>query len=160
MLEIAALSELTQQARNARVRGLRHKFDKIVHVGHSFGSIMTYGLSSMYPNATDAIVLTGFSQVPSFMPYFALGADFAPVRENAALAHKYADGYVAPKDSIGTHITFFAPNHFDPKILKFATKSGQPAALGELLTIGDVPETNSFPGPVLIITGGKYAELH
>jgi pimeloyl-ACP methyl ester carboxylesterase len=41
-----------------------HAFNEsgtIVNVGHSFGSQQSYMLAAMYPNVTDALVLTGFS---------------------------------------------------------------------------------------------------
>ncbi|KAH0598446.1 hypothetical protein MHUMG1_03744 [Metarhizium humberi] len=154
-LEIAALKALTDTARGGQLRGVAHKFNKTVHLGHSFGSAMTYALTALHPDITDAIVLTGFSQVPQFLAYFALGANFAPVANNRLLAGHYAAGYVAPRDSIGVHINFFGPGDFDPEVLKVATETGQPAAVGELLTVGSVPKSSEFPGPVMIITGDR-----
>lgn len=154
-LEIAALKALTEIARDGHLCGVQHKFDKMVHLGHSFGSAMTYGLTAMYPNITNGIVLTGFSQVPQFMAYFALGGNFAPVSDNEILAEQYEVGYIAPKDSIGVQINFFGPDDFDPEVLQAATMSGQPAAIGELLTVGSGPKSSDFSGPVMIITGGK-----
>ncbi|KAF5129786.1 hypothetical protein E5D57_006117 [Metarhizium anisopliae] len=154
-LEIAALKALTDTARGGQLRGVAHKFNKTVHLGHSFGSAMTYALTALHPDITDAIVLTGFSQVPQFLAYFVLGAHFAPVADNRLLARHYAAGYVAPRDSIGVHINFFGPGDFDPEVLKVATQTGQPAAVGELLTVGSVPKSSEFPGPVMIITGDR-----
>lgn len=49
---------------------------------------------------------------------------------------------------------FFAPGDFDPKILTFATNTGEPVAIGEILTIGGADyATNELKAPVLIITG-------
>lgn len=60
--ELEALHQLTLRVDSGTLCGMDgHRFQKKVHVGHSFGSLMTYGLSSKYPNITDAIVLTGFS---------------------------------------------------------------------------------------------------
>ncbi|GAB0135786.1 hypothetical protein EsDP_00004111 [Epichloe bromicola] len=154
-LEIAALKALTDRARAGLLCGVPHKYEKTVHLGHSFGSAMTFGLSAMYPNVTDGIVLTGFSQVPQFMAYFVLGANFAPVKEIESLADQYDAGYMAPKSSIGVHINFFGPGDFDPKLLEVATATGQPATVGELLTVGSGPTTSEFAGPVMIITGDR-----
>ncbi|OAA50370.1 hypothetical protein NOR_00820 [Metarhizium rileyi] len=154
-LEIAALKALTDMAREGNLCGVESKFSKTAHVGHSFGAAMTYGLTAMEPDISNGIVLTGFSQVPDYIPYFALGANFAPVSANEALAAQYAPGYVAPKDSIGVHTNFFGPGDFDPELLKIATETGQPAAVGELLTLGSGPETSDYPGPVMIITGDR-----
>ncbi|QPH02501.1 hypothetical protein C2857_006711 [Epichloe festucae Fl1] len=154
-LEIAALKALTDGARAGLLCGVPHKYEKTVHLGHSFGSAMTFGLSAMYPDVTDGIVLTGFSQVPQFMAYFVLGANFAPVKEIESLADQYDVGYIAPKSSIGVHINFFGPGDFDPKLLEAATATGQPATVGELLTVGSGPTTSEFAGPVMIITGDR-----
>ena len=151
-LEIAALKELTQQV---KAGGCGPKFKKIVHVGHSFGSAITFALTNMYPTISDAIVLTGFSQVSSFFGLFALGGNFAPVKVIPTLKDQYVEGYVAAKTSIGVQSNFFAPGDFDPKVLDVATKTGQPAAVGEILTLASAGSTSDFGGPVLIITGGS-----
>jgi len=75
-LEVAALAELTLMLRNGTFPGVKHAFDKITHVGHSFGSTQTYKLVSMYPDISDGIVLTGFSMNASFVGFFLSGADF------------------------------------------------------------------------------------
>ena len=62
--------------RNGTFPGVNHAFDKVLHVGHSFGSVQTYALVNMYPDISDGIVLTGFSMNGSFVPFFAAGADF------------------------------------------------------------------------------------
>jgi pimeloyl-ACP methyl ester carboxylesterase len=70
--EVEALHEITQKLRRGAIQGISHRFSKIVHVGHSFGSIQSFWLSSLYPNSTDGLVLTGWSGNASF-----LGASFA-----------------------------------------------------------------------------------
>ncbi|KAM3562570.1 hypothetical protein ARSEF4850_002706 [Beauveria asiatica] len=154
-LEVEALHQLTLRARGAHLCGLEgHRFARTVHVGHSFGSAMTYALSSQHPRITDAILLTGFSHAPAYMALFALGADFAPVSSNPRLREQYVTGYVAPKSSIGVHIDFFGPGDFSPDMLQYATDHGQPAALGELLTVGDgAAAPSNYTGAVYIITG-------
>lgn len=59
--EISALREITTALRNGSFPSVDTSFEKIVHVGHSFGSAQTYAFSAMYPNETDGIALTGFS---------------------------------------------------------------------------------------------------
>lgn len=61
-LEIDALRAITEAVRCGDIEGVP-EFEKIVHVGHSFGSIQTYALTAKYPNISDGIALTGFSQV-------------------------------------------------------------------------------------------------
>ncbi|KAH7329470.1 Alpha/Beta hydrolase protein [Stachybotrys elegans] len=155
-LELAALVELTRRLRAGSISPhVPCGFDAFIHVGHSFGSILTHALAGTHPRLSQALVLTGYTQVPSFMPYFSLGGGFAPVSSIPALASAgYPVGYVAPRTSIGVHTNYFAPGDFDPDMLREVYERGQPAAPGELLTLGEgagVP--SSFAGPVLAITG-------
>ncbi|KAG5942772.1 hypothetical protein E4U53_007167 [Claviceps sorghi] len=154
-LEIAALKAITEMARAGQLPQVSRKFSKIIHLGHSFGSAMTYGLTALYPSISDGIVLTGFSQVSKYMAYFALAANFVPVSRIHALADEYDDGYIAPRSKVGVHINFFGPNNFDPRLLEVAYRRGQPAATGELLTVGSGPPSSDFAGPVMIITGDR-----
>ncbi|KAG5981195.1 hypothetical protein E4U55_003203 [Claviceps digitariae] len=154
-LEIAALKAITDMARAGQLPHASRKFSKLIHVGHSFGSAMTYGLTAMYPSISDGIVLTGFSQVPEYMAYFVLGANFVPVNKIRSLANKYGAGYFAPQSKIGVHINFFGPDNFDPRLLDSAYKNGQAATVGELLTVGSGPSSSDFAGPVMIITGDR-----
>ncbi|KFA66079.1 hypothetical protein S40285_08137 [Stachybotrys chlorohalonatus IBT 40285] len=153
-LEIAALAELTNKLSSGKIPGIDGSFDKTVHVGHSFGSAISYALVNMYPKISDAIILTGFSQVANFVPYFAVGGNFAPVSTIPALASKYPAGYVGPQTSIAVHTNFFAPGDFDPAALELAFSTGQPTTPGEVLTLGaGATNPNRFKGPVMIITG-------
>ena len=110
----------------------------------------------MYPNISDGIALTGFSQNGSFVPFFQLGGNFIDVKENAALAPLYDHGYLAAGNPSGVQTNFFAPGSFDPEILTFAATTGQPVTVGELLTIGgETASPNHFAGPVFVITGER-----
>ncbi|KAL6867031.1 hypothetical protein J3F83DRAFT_103205 [Trichoderma novae-zelandiae] len=155
-LEVAALTQLSTLLRSGRVKGINAKFVKFVHVGHSFGSAMTYNFINQNPDFSDAAILTGFSQNPSFLAGFALGGNFKPVKEIPSLAGSYPAGYVGVPSTVGVNIQFFAPDDFDVKMLSYATAHGQPAAPGEILTIGaGSGDTNAFSGNVLIITGDR-----
>ncbi|KPM38210.1 hypothetical protein AK830_g8370 [Neonectria ditissima] len=154
-LEIEALRELTSLATQGKIEGVDCSFNRVVHVGHSFGSVLSYALANLYPDLTDAIVLTGFSQVPSFLPGFVLGNNFIPVKASP-LALKYPKGYVVPASATGVQTAFFAEGDFDPKVLELAYKTGQAATPGELLTVGTPAGVKSaFTGPVLVITGER-----
>ena len=81
-LEVAALYQLTTMLREGTFPGVNRSFEKVVHVGHSFGSAQTYALVNMYPNISDGIILTGFSYNTSFLGLFALGANFMQANIN------------------------------------------------------------------------------
>ncbi|KAI4745867.1 alpha/beta-hydrolase [Aureobasidium sp. EXF-12298] len=59
--EVSALHEITSMLRNGTFPSVSHKFGKVVHVGHSFGSLQSYLLTALYPGSSDGVVLTGFS---------------------------------------------------------------------------------------------------
>jgi pimeloyl-ACP methyl ester carboxylesterase len=152
-LEVAALTALTKMARAGSLPGITDTYSKYVHVGHSFGSEQSFALSRNDPSPTDGVVLTGYSRNGTFIPYFALGGNFvlAPT-----ITDQYTNGYLAASDASAVQTNFFAPGMFDPNILTFATTTGQPVTLGELLTIGQTSYgTNAFSGPVLVITGNR-----
>ena len=153
-LEVAALAALTKDLRAGKISGVP-KFEKVVHVGHSFGSAQTYALTTMFPGISDGIALTGFSQNSSFIGLFELGGSFIKANKVATLK-EYPDGYLASADETAVQTNFFGPNQFDPEILKFSFMTGQPVTVGELLTMGGgAGAKNDFAGPVLIITGQR-----
>ncbi|KAK7731528.1 hypothetical protein SLS53_008768 [Cytospora paraplurivora] len=154
-LEIAALHSLTNLLREGSIDEINSGFDKVVHIGHSFGSVQSYSLAVLYPGASDGLVLTGFSQASQFIPYFGLGGNF--VLANGLPSFKnYSDGYLAAGDETGVQTNFFAPGQFDPALLDWAYAAGKPVTVGELLTFfGATAFENPLTGPVLIITGGE-----
>ena len=87
----------------------------------------------MYPDISDGIGLTGFSQNGSFVPFFLLGGNFIEANNVAAFS-SLPDGYLAAGDKSAVQTNFFAPGDFDPAILTYAYKTGQPVTVGELLT--------------------------
>ena len=44
-----------------------HAFTKIVHVGHSFGSIQSFALAALHPEVSDGLILTGWAANGSFV---------------------------------------------------------------------------------------------
>ncbi|KAK7221231.1 hypothetical protein V2G26_009234 [Clonostachys chloroleuca] len=153
-LEIAALAELTRKFVNCTL--CEHSYKRVVHLGHSFGSAMTYGLVNQYPDISNGIVLTGFSQIPAYMGLFALGGNFVPVSSVPSLASQYAVGYVAAGSKSAVHTNFFGPDDFDPAVLDWLYEHGQANTPGEILTVGATGGVaNIFHGPSLVITGER-----
>ncbi|KAK4898340.1 hypothetical protein LTR27_003936 [Elasticomyces elasticus] len=152
-LEVDGLRALTEGLRRGSIKGVP-KFDRVLHVGHSFGSTHVYALTAMYPDISDGIALNGFSQNGSFVPYFALGANFVDVKTIPLLAPQYDHGYLATGDLSAFQANFLGPEQFDPAITAFTATIGQPLAIGEILTIGsEIASLNTFSGPVLVVTG-------
>lgn len=155
-LEQAALEQLSQLARTGSVPGVSAKFAKVVHVGHSFGSILSYALARDEPSLSDGLVLTGFSTNGSFLPFFELGGNWVSVTTVPTLSSTYVAGYFGAGTPSGIQTNFFSPGEFDPAILALAAATGQPVSVGELLTIGsDAYGPSPFTGPVFVVTGAR-----
>lgn len=155
LLEVEALYDLTVALRAGSISGIPTKYGKVVHAGHSFGSQHTYTLTAQYPNISDGIALTGFSQNGSFSADFLLGGNFVQADSIPALS-AYTPGYFASNDSAAVQINFFSPGDFDPNVLAIATATGEPVTVGELLTFGgETGSINKFAGPVHIVTGDR-----
>ncbi|GKT56797.1 alpha/beta-hydrolase [Colletotrichum tofieldiae] len=153
-LELAALKALTDKLRAGTVPGLC-TFEKIVHVGHSFGSVHSYALTATYPDISDGVILTGFSPNATFLPYFLLGGAFVQANDVPALSD-YPPGYLASSYEGAVQVCFSAQGNFDPAIQTASYESGQPVTVGELLTIGgEAGSPSAFAKPVLVITGEK-----
>ncbi|KAL9124992.1 MAG: hypothetical protein Q9217_005747 [Psora testacea] len=163
-LEVAALAQLTLMLRNGSFPGVNRTFQKVTHIGHSFGSIQIYSLVNLYPNISDGIVLTAFAMNSSFIGYFGAGAHFVQARENqpsrfgkityAAPKYpvnmtgvagmdepsrqtglNYPNGYLTHSDADANQYLYLFPGYFDPGVLPFSENSKQPVTLGELLTL-------------------------
>ena len=194
-LEVGALYAMTTMLRNNSFPHITTNFSKIVHVGHSFGSTQTYALAALYPNATDGLVLTGFSTNGSFLSNFLTGGNFVqaaynqPLRfgnltgpgagndpmaaadlvgllEQTQLADLVAGasvqlpqsqnlplGYLVASDITANQLLFLRQANVDPGLAVYAEATKQPVTIGELLTAGVLAPTNTFAGPVLVLSG-------
>lgn len=152
-LEIAHL--LVQKLRAGGMFG-DYRFEQVVGVGHSYGSIVTQGVAAKYPADFDAVVLTGFSQNSTGMPRFLTANDFG-IAANAQ-PYRFAglpNGYIYPQTASAFQTAFLHYPGFNPLLLaEVTTQQGGVATLGQLFSTMAVtkPATN-FTGPVAIVNG-------
>lgn len=100
--EVSALYEVTMMLRNGTFPQVNHTFDKVVHVGHSFGSAQTYLLSAMYPNATDGVALTGFSMNATWLAQTLAGWNLHIANLNQPL--RFGNQTIQTNNRIGAYI--------------------------------------------------------
>jgi pimeloyl-ACP methyl ester carboxylesterase len=124
----------------------------IVNVGHSWGSQLTYGLSSLHPNVTDAVVLTGFSTNGSF----ANGLTASTNSEIASLNQplRFGSGSVSAQNqsrTLSSLTSILASSAFD-------LTPSQQADLLRSTTLWDIvsglPSTPSFPSSPQNLSSG------
>ncbi|KAI9699488.1 MAG: hypothetical protein M1836_003099 [Candelina mexicana] len=145
-LELEILRQLTLMARNGTLYGAAGKAqpldtvfdtlakpDKVVHVGHSFGSFLTSALIAKYPSLTDGVILTGYVYgkhlgAPGMASW---SVDFAAT---SSPPFNRSSGYVVCQKS-GIQNLFFGGNPdtaFTPEMLDYGDSLKQPVAIAEL----------------------------
>lgn len=73
---------MTTKVRKGEIDEIDAEYKKVIHVGHSFGSILSYWLSAKYPSNTDGLVLTGWSGNGSFLGQTVAGWNLHSARLN------------------------------------------------------------------------------
>ena len=145
-LELEILRQLTLMARNGTLYGIAGKAqpadtvfnalakpNKVVHVGHSFGSFLTSAFIAKYSSLTDGAILTGYFYgkylgAPGMASW---GVDFAAT---SSPPFNRSSGYVVCQKS-GIQNLFFGGNPdtaFTPEMLDYGDSLKQPVPIGEL----------------------------
>ena len=133
-------------------------FDKIIHIGHSFGSILTTALLATYGNLSDAAVSTGYIMNDHFaeMRKTSHGLEYAP-QNNQTLFGDRSSGYMVDGTLSGFQTVFFSTQAntttgtggFDTEVLDYAFSIRQTITTSEFLppTI-DLGAAPDFKGPL------------
>lgn len=114
-LQVEVAHSLIQSLRNGQFNN-GQKYDRIVGVGHSFGSTITQGITAAYPEDFDAAVLTAFSTTSESMALTLAGFNPAIANQNQPLRFSnLSNAYLVTDTSISNQMTFFRAPEFDPK---------------------------------------------
>ena len=133
-----------------------YKPKKIVHVGHSLGSITTIGLLNT-DNGTlsDGAILTGFIYSNKGLGAGQLipGWGFEYAKENDPV--KFGDrsgGYIVQARPGNVQLQFVKKGTFEPALLDYAWQIRQPATVSEFLSISQVlgKKAAGFKGAVQV----------
>lgn len=107
-LEISIAHQLILSLRQGSLPLVFSPFSKVVGVGHSLGSELTYSLTSKHPNDLDAAVLTGFSASTAGQSTFFAVLDLVIARENAPLRFlELNNGYLVSQPIVSNQFRFF-----------------------------------------------------
>jgi pimeloyl-ACP methyl ester carboxylesterase len=171
--EVEILRELTKLAREGNlttsiketaelpscIRG--YKPTKVVHVSHSFGSVITAGLLSKYGNLSDGALLTGYllsSQLGN-VKNEAFGYEFAATSDPRRFSDR-PSGYLVQATASNVQQIFFKKGSFEPELLVYAEKIKQTTTVVEPMsaaTVAGIPALQ-FKGPVQV--RANAARLH
>ncbi|KIW29451.1 uncharacterized protein PV07_05265 [Cladophialophora immunda] len=160
LVESAVLVSLTTLARAGNISQVPVP-QKVIHVGHSFGSELSASLASVAPDLTDGVVLTGYSAISNYSTLFVANSalHFANVNQPKRFPPStYSSGFLTWPDKYGNQYSFFEYPYFDPAVLDRAEATKFPFTFGEFLTMAALPlSAPNFKGPVLYL--GSEADL-
>jgi hypothetical protein len=94
-VELAILVELTSLLRSGKISPKIPKAAKVVHVGHSYGSLLSNALVASVPELSDAAIMTGYSHNSTWQRWFEISTAFHLAKENQpARFVNYSSGYL------------------------------------------------------------------
>lgn len=149
-MELAILVDLTKRLRDNTLSKGVPKPSKVVHVGHSYGSMLSSGLAATAGELSDGIVLTGFSNINQYMQWFAIstGYNIASLNQPDRLG-SLASGYLTWSNEVANQYDFFKYPYFEPGVLSQAESTKWAFTIGEFLS--GVPTSGpDFDKPVLV----------
>ncbi|OAA82403.1 hypothetical protein LEL_01948 [Akanthomyces lecanii RCEF 1005] len=158
-LEAAVLEKIIQAARDGALPGVATKFDKIIYVGHSYGSMIGNYIVQSNPAAVDQLHLTGFSErLVSGTPGIILLPGWQPASLLDPARFFGLDlGYIIATDEKGSESMYFTDD-IDPAVLDYDWKTRGSTTIGELMTsvLGQV-SAPEFKGDVFVVNGDEDA---
>ncbi|KAK1757317.1 hypothetical protein QBC47DRAFT_339872 [Echria macrotheca] len=136
---------------------LKYKPKKIVHVGHSLGSVITLGLVGAYGAESDGAIATGFLYTNKLSTVNVATWGFQFARENDPVNFKdRGSGYVVQGTKYNTQLQFLKKGAFEPALLDYAFKIRQPNSVSEFVSIGGSfsgGEATNFKAPIQFVIG-------
>lgn len=151
-IEVAVLTSLTGKLRDGVVCPDVPKPEAVLHVSHSWGSQITYGMLITAPGLTDGVVLTAFSTNGTWQPLPAVSSVYNLASDNQpARFANYSSGYITWSGAGANQYWFFHFPNFDAAVLAEAEATKWPFTIGEEVTgsllSGPAP---GFTGPILV----------
>lgn len=143
-------------------------FEKIILVGHSFGSFISYSLTSLYPHLSDAAVFTGFilSNQITEQRTAEMALQYAP-ESDPELFGDYGPGYTVVGTPGALQVGFLSARvnktlgigGFEPEALDYMFKTRAPTSGVEIssaeVMLASVLTAPEYQGPVQF-TLGEY----
>ena len=117
----------------------------IVHVGHSFGSLLISGLLTQHGDMSDAALLTGFlpNTHQTDVKVATFEHDFAPVHDPVRFG-QFSSGYIVLTSENTLQKLYFTQASLEPELLTYTEKVKQPEAVA--LYASNV-QAYAHPGP-------------
>lgn len=157
-LQLELIRTLLSSLRNGNA--LKNKFNKVIFVAHSYGSLVARAMATLYPDpkvGADAYILTASST--TLLGFQAAGGLFRPRAASVVTPSKFGHlppAYVQILPSTLRDTVYSLSGDFDPEVLAVDTEQPHVFAVGELATF-KANTTSDFEGPVMYLTGRNDA---
>ena len=157
-MELAVLTTLTEMLREGTLckENPIPKPERVLHIGHSFGSFLTNALVAAAPTLSDGIVLTGYSTKSAGEAQWLVSTLFHQAKYDQARFSKLSSGYVTWGGTLANQYGFFYYPNFNNSVLEAAEAAKSPFTIGEMIT-GTLVNSSApaFKGPVMVSTTQK-----
>ncbi|KAK4939043.1 hypothetical protein LTR10_020617 [Elasticomyces elasticus] len=148
-VELAVLIGLTTLVRAGNVTQVP-KPQKVIHVGHSWGSELSNALAATTPTLSDGVVLTGYSHQDMFNALFIASTGLRFINQNQPA--RFPNSFLTWPDKYANQYSFLEYPYFDDNVLDYAESNKWPFTLGEFLSAALIPsQAPNFKGPVLYV---------
>jgi len=134
-------------------------FEKVLFVGHSYGSLVGNAHSANYPDDVDAYILTGYTSKlkPSIASIVVAGLFLPAAVVLPARFGKDGAGYFAASSEDGANALFFT-NNSDPAFRESIWENRGTVTVGETITAFLSEDVASeYKGDVFVLTGQNDA---
>jgi pimeloyl-ACP methyl ester carboxylesterase len=131
-------------------------FEKIIYIGHSYGSIIGNALNRVYPHDVDATILTGFSCFfLTILPAVLAQSFLLPARIDEPSLYGDLDlGYLEFSNQGEFNYIFYYPEGSDENFANYDFSIRGTMTLGELASLVATGNTaTGYTNPVLVASG-------
>jgi hypothetical protein len=154
-LEVETLQSLITMLKSGSFSNIRPT--TVVGTGHSFGSVLTQGVTAKYPNSLNMAILTGFSMNSTGTQPFTAGLNLAIASQNQPYRFTgLGNGCLVSSTAISNQLAFLHAQNFDPSILNQAEATKGTVTFGELFTqMAIIAPARNFTGSVAVVNGAE-----
>lgn len=147
------LNQINQALRNGEINNI--KFERIINVGHSFGSLVVINTASNF-GGVDGVILTGFLHNLSEKYFQDLNDSIYPAQLDPRFIDKdLPDGYITTRPGTRAKL-WYNESNADPKVIALDEATKETLTNGEVETGLDVlfsDESKRIDVPVLMVIG-------
>jgi pimeloyl-ACP methyl ester carboxylesterase len=136
----------------ARSGAFGQAFDKVVIVGHSYGSVIAYGVGNRYPNQVDGVIITGLQHEfdQAFLREF--WANLHPAHEEGGRFEGLDSGYLTSRP--GQRHLYYRSEAADPAVIALDEATKETFTMPDARTFPPVmAESKGILAPVLDVIG-------